>query len=113
MPKSNQTNSLKPGFSTGGSFQALAVQSIESDSESDSQTTPNIPSHRTPSTAISTSTKKGRAKQRARDRARKSAGTSTLSDPTEFRNNPSLDRIIHSFDLTRRPRNHQNRFHCF
>ncbi|EGG12528.1 uncharacterized protein MELLADRAFT_88882 [Melampsora larici-populina 98AG31] len=63
------TNSLKPGFSTGGSFQALAVESIESDSESDSQTTPIIPSHRTPSTAISTSTKKGRAKQRARDRA--------------------------------------------
>ncbi|EGG07270.1 uncharacterized protein MELLADRAFT_55938, partial [Melampsora larici-populina 98AG31] len=56
MPKSNQTNSLKPGFSTAGSFQAVAVESIESDSESDSQTTPIIPSHRTPSTAISTST---------------------------------------------------------
>ncbi|EGG04804.1 uncharacterized protein MELLADRAFT_88559 [Melampsora larici-populina 98AG31] len=48
----------KPGVSTGGSFQALAVESIQSDSESDSQTNSIIPSHRTPSTAISTSTKK-------------------------------------------------------
>ncbi|KAH9814375.1 hypothetical protein DFH28DRAFT_306496 [Melampsora americana] len=83
MSKSNQTTSSKPGFSTGGSFQALVVESIESDSESDSQTTPIVPSHRAPSTAISTSTKKGRAKQRARDRARKSANNSSLPDPTE------------------------------